>query len=184
MSEITVHFKNALYGYNKKDVDRFLNEEIEKRLQEKNAEIVRLQKQVAELEERIHQLTDGDETVEQKVEQYEKLVKKMDGDYDNLLAPAIEKAKEIEEKANREYEIRMDQAKYSADGIYADTAERIAEVFQQNLKKKKRRCCFGFFRSKVVGVADSCKKVTHKVAEVIVAGEESVKRIVRKAKKK
>ena len=42
-------------------------------------------------------------SIEEKVELYDKLMKKMDGDYTNLLAPAIAKAKAIEEQAEKEY---------------------------------------------------------------------------------
>ena len=104
MPEITVQFKNTLNGYNKQDVDRFLKEEIEPRLAQRSQEIAKLKQRVLELEARLKKLTGGDETVEQKAELYEKLMKKMDGDYENLLAPAIAKAKAIEEKANREHQ--------------------------------------------------------------------------------
>lgn len=133
MSEITVHFKNALNGYNRQDVDKFLKDEIEVRLRQKSAEIAELRKRVSELEARLQKLTGGDTTVEQKIELYEKLMKKMDGDYENLLAPAVEKAKAIEYKANREYQIRIDQAKYTAEGIYRETADRLAELIHRNL---------------------------------------------------
>lgn len=133
MSEITVHFKNALNGYNRQDVDKFLKDEIEVRLRQKSAEIVELRKRVSELEAKLQKLTGGDTTVEQKIELYEKLMKKMDGDYENLLAPAVEKAKAIEYKANREYQIRIDQAKYTAEGIYRETADRLAELIDRNL---------------------------------------------------
>ena len=133
MSEITVHFKNALNGYNKQDVDKFLKDEIEVRLRQKSAEIAELRKRVSELEAKLQKLTGGDTTVEQKIELYEKLMKKMDGDYENLLAPAVEKAKAIENKANREYQIRIDQAKYTAEGIYRETADRLAELIDRNL---------------------------------------------------
>lgn len=133
MSEITVHFKNALNGYNRQDVDKFLKDEIEVRLRQKSAEIAELRKRVSELEARLQKLTGGDTTVEQKIELYEKLMKKMDGDYENLLAPAVEKAKAIENKANREYQIRIDQAKYTAEGIYRETADRLVELIDRNL---------------------------------------------------
>ncbi|MBO7273373.1 MAG: hypothetical protein J6V22_00810 [Clostridia bacterium] len=52
----------------------------------------------------------------------------MDGDYTNILAPAIAKAKAIEEKAENEYQIRVEQAHLAAQGIYTETAERITGV--------------------------------------------------------
>ena len=69
-----------------------------------------------------------DESIEEKVELYDKLMKKMDGDYTNLLTPAIAKAKAIEEQAERDYALRMDQAQQAAQGIYAETADRITGV--------------------------------------------------------
>ena len=67
MSEISVQFKTALSGYNKKEVDAFLKDEIEVRLQQKSLQIAELQKQVSELEARLEVLTGGDLAVEEKV---------------------------------------------------------------------------------------------------------------------
>jgi hypothetical protein len=90
---------------------------------------------VVELEVRLNKITGADASVEEKVELYDKLMKKMDGDYNNLLAPAIAKAKAIEEKAQAEYEVRMDQARATADGIYVEAAERIANVVDDNMDR-------------------------------------------------
>lgn len=188
MPEITVQFKNAFNGYNKQDVDKFLKEEIEVRLQQKSAEIAGLQKQVAELEAKLRKLTGGDASVEQKVELYEKLMKKMDGDYENLLAPAIAKAKAIEAKAEREYKIRIDQAKYTADGIYAETAERIGAVLGENMDRIYA-LIDDYIRSKtlrarIARLLKACGTATKKVAAVIVAGQESAEQMAKNAEAK
>lgn len=143
MSEISVQFKTALSGYNKKEVDSFLKDEIEVRLQQKSLQIAELQKQVSELEARLEVLTGGDLAVEEKVVLYDRLMKKMNGDYENLLKPAVAKAKAIEEKAEREYEIRMDQAERSAKEIYEKTADQInaiiTEAMQVDLRNLESR---------------------------------------------
>ena len=41
----------------------------------------------------------------------------------------------IEEKAQAEYEVRMDQARATADGIYVEAAERIANVVDDNMDR-------------------------------------------------
>ena len=134
MAEISVQFSNKLNGYNKKEVDQFVKA-AEAKLQEKATALANLQQQVVDLEARLEKITGGDTTVEQKVELYDKLMKKMDGDYTNLLAPAIAKAKAIEADAEKEYAIRIDQAKYAAEGIYDKTADRIAEVVDANMDR-------------------------------------------------
>lgn len=135
MAEITVQFRNKMNGYDKKEVDLFVKD-AEAKLQEKAAALANLQQQVSELEARLNKINGGEGTsVEEKVELYDKLMKKMDGDYNNLLAPAIAKAKAIEEQAQKEYEIRMDQARYSAEGVYAETADRIAGVVDANMDR-------------------------------------------------
>ena len=105
------------------------------KLQEKAVALANLQQQVVELEARLNKITGADASVEEKVELYDKLMKKMDGDYNNLLAPAVAKAKAIEEKAQKEYEIRMDQARCTAEGIYAEAADRIADVVDANMDR-------------------------------------------------
>ena len=127
MAEISVQFSNKLNGYNKAEVDQFVKA-AEAKLQEKATALANLQQQVVDLEARLNKITGGDTSVEQKVELYDKLMKKMDGDYTNLLTPAIAKAKAIEEQAEKEYAIRIDQARYAAEGIYTETAERITGV--------------------------------------------------------
>ena len=134
MAEISVQFSNKLNGYDKAEVNQFVKD-AEAKLQEKAVALANLQQQVVELEARLNKLTGEDSSVEEKVELYDKLMKKMDGDYTNLLKPAIAKAKAIEEKAQREYEVRMDQARATADGIYVEAAERIANVVDDNMDR-------------------------------------------------
>ena len=134
MAEITVQFGNKLNGYNKKEVNQFVKD-AEAKLQEKAVEMANLQQQIVELEARLSKITGDDTSVEEKVELYDKLMKKMDGDYNNILKPALAKAKAIEEKAQAEYEVRMDQARATADGIYAEAADRIAAVVDGNMDR-------------------------------------------------
>ena len=132
MAEFNVQFDNKAIGYNKKQVNQFVKD-AEAMLQERAAEMAKLQQQIVDLEARLSKITGDDTSVEEKVELYDKLMKKMDGDYNNILKPAIAKAKAIEEKAQAEYEVRMDQARATADGIYAETADRIAAVVDGNM---------------------------------------------------
>ena len=123
MSEITVQFKNQLNGYNKNEVDLVLKK-IEGELQQRAVTIDAMQQKIVGLETQLEQAITP-ETVEaaEKLELYDKLMKKMDGDFRNLLAPAQARAKAIEEKAMAEYELRIDQAREAADGIYAMAAD-------------------------------------------------------------
>lgn len=134
MAEISVQFKNKLNGYDKTEVNQFVKD-AEAKLQEKAVALANLQQQVVDLEARLNKITGNDASVEEKLELYDKLMKKMDGDYTNLLAPAIAKAKAIETKAEEEYAIRIDQARYAAEGIYTETADRIAGVVDANMDR-------------------------------------------------
>ena len=134
MADISVQFTNKLNGYDKNEVDEFVKA-AEAKLQEKAVELSELQSQVAALENRLNRLVGKDLSVEAKVEAYDKLMKKMDGDYKNLLAPAIAKAKAIEEKAEKEYQLRIDQARYVAEGIYQETAARIAVALDEGMDR-------------------------------------------------
>ena len=134
MAEISVQFSNKLNGYNKDQVNEYVKQ-AEAKLQEKSIALANAQQQVEELEAKLTKITGADSTVEEKVELYDKLMKKMDGDYTNLLAPAIAKAKAIEEQAEKEYAIRIDQARYAAEGIYTETADRIAGVVDNNMDR-------------------------------------------------
>lgn len=135
MSEISVQFKNQLNGYNKGEVDLLLKK-IEGELQERAATIDAMQQQIAGLEAKLEEATTPEKVeAAEKIEMYDKLMKKMDGEFRNLLAPAQAKAKAIEAKAQAEYEIRLDQARVAADGIYELAADRIAEVVDQNMDR-------------------------------------------------
>ena len=127
MAEISVQFKNKINGYDKVEVQEYAKG-MEAKLQEKSMALANAEQKIEELEARLNKIVGSDSSIEEKVELYDKLMKKMDGDYTNLLAPAIAKAKAIEEQAEKEYNIRMDQARFAAEGIYAETAERITGV--------------------------------------------------------
>lgn len=133
MSEVTVQFRNSVRGYNKQEVNDFLKNDIEVRLQQKSVEIANLQKQVSELEAKLEAVTGGDANAEEKLDLYDKLMKKMNGDYENLLAPAIAKAKEIEENAVKESEIRMSQVRIDAEGLYEKTSDKIAGAVSEKV---------------------------------------------------
>lgn len=173
MSEISTQFGNQLNGYNKTEVNLFLKS-IEEKLQERAAAIDALQQQVAGLEAQLVAASTP-ESVEaaEKIELYEKLMKKMDGDYQNLLAPAIAKAKAIEDQAAHDYEIRMDQARATAEGIYAQTADRIAAVVDENMDRLYQ-LLNEFIYSKtlpgrVAAFVKACAAVSEKVAAGLVA---------------
>ena len=134
MAEISVHFRNKLNGYDKTEVNQFVKD-AEAKLQERAVQLAEAQQQVVELEARLNKIVGGDSSIEEKIELYDKLMKKMDGDYAKILTPAIAKAKAIEAKAEKEYAIRMDQARYSAEGIYKEAADRIAGVVDDNMDR-------------------------------------------------
>lgn len=127
MAEISVQFKSKINGYDKVEVQEYAKG-MEARLQEKSMALANAEQKIEELEARLNKIVGSDSSIEEKVELYDKLMKKMDGDYTNLLTPAIAKAKAIEEQAEKEYAIRIDQARYAAEGIYTETAERISGV--------------------------------------------------------
>ena len=127
MAEISVQFKSKINGYDKVEVQEYAKG-MEARLQEKSMALANAEQKIEELEARLTKIVGTDSSIEEKIELYDKLMKKMDGDYTNLLAPAIAKAKAIEEKAEHEYQIRVEQAHLAAQGIYTETAERITGV--------------------------------------------------------
>lgn len=127
MAEMMVQFNNQINGYSKKEVNEFLKV-TEEKLQEKALELANLQQQVVDLEARLTKLTAGDMAVEEKVELYDKLMKKMDGDYENLLKPAIARAKAIEDKAQAEYDARIEEARQASEKIYDETADQIGDL--------------------------------------------------------
>lgn len=138
MAELSVRFTNKINGYDKNEVDEFVKV-AESKLQEQAVELADLQAQVAELEERLSKVSGGNASVEEKVELYDRLMKKMDGDYKNLLSPAIAKAKAIEENAAKEYQARIDQARYTAEGVYEAVADRISDVVSHSVNENMDR---------------------------------------------
>ena len=138
MAEISVRFSSKRNGYDRDEVDQFVKD-VETMLQEKAAALANLQQEVVDLEAKLHKITGDDTSVEEKVELYDKLMKKMNGDYTNLLAPAIAKAKKLEEKAEQEYATRIDQARFCAEGIYKETADRIAAIVDSRMEQNMDR---------------------------------------------
>lgn len=134
----------------------------------------------------MNKITSADSTVEEKVELYDKLMKKMDGDYTNLLTPAIAKAKAIEEQAEREYALRIDQARYAAEGIYTQAAEKIADVVDVQMDRMYNRLDAFLYSKTLVGRLTSfgkgCKIVAIKVGSAPVKAVKKVK--AKKAAKK
>ena len=183
MAEIIVQFKNKLNGYDKAEVNQFVRD-AEAKLQEKAAALANLQQQVVELEARLNRITGEDGSVEEKVELYEKLMKKMDGDYTNLLAPAIAKAKAIEAKAEKEYAIRMDQARYSAEGIYKEAADRIAGVVDDNMDRMYDLLDQFIYSKTLPGRIDAFIKNCKYLASKVGSGVNTIKTVPGKVKTK
>ena len=183
MSDVSFQFTNKINGYDKDEVDEFVRA-AESRLQEKAVELSELQAQVVELEGKLTKMMGADMAVAEKVEIYDRLMKKMDGDYKNLLAPAVAKAKSIEEKAEKEYQARIDQARYTAEGIYAEAADRIAGVVDDNMDRiygligdfLKSRTLFGRIKT----FARGCKAVTAKTGAAKKRLEKKVQNFSRK----
>ena len=134
MAEGSVNFTTKHKGYDKDEVNQFVKD-VEVMLQDKALMIAKLQGEVAELEAKLQRLMGEDITVAEKADLYDKLMDKMKDDYANLLAPAVAKAKELEAKAEAEYAIRIDQARYSAEGIYKEAANRIAGAVDKSVDK-------------------------------------------------
>ena len=172
MAEISVQFKNKINGYDKVEVQEYAKG-MEARLQEKSMALANAEQKIEELEARLNKIVGSDSSIEEKVELYDKLMKKMDGDYTNLLTPAIAKAKAIEEQAEKEYAIRMDQARFAAEGIYAETAERITGVVDTAVNNNMDRIynlLDEFIYSKTLpgrvnAFVNNCKAVAQKVKE-------------------
>ena len=201
MAEISVQFKNKFNGYDKTQVEEYIRV-TESKLQETSSALAETQQQVAELEARLANLTNSDVAVEEKVELYDKLMKKMDGDYANLLAPAIAKAKAIEEKAEAEYAVRMDQARYTAEGIYTEAADRIVGVVDGAVNAKMddlynlidaflyRKTLVGrvksivagcqVFTAKVTATVNNAKQLPKKAADKVKATYAGAKETVKK----
>jgi hypothetical protein len=173
MSEVSVQIKHQAIGYNKTEV-KMLLKKMEALLQERAMTIDAMQQQITGLEAKLEQATTP-EAVEaaEKIELYDKLMKKMDGDFRNLLAPAQAKAKAIEEKALADYELRIDQAREAADGIYAMAADRIAEVVDANMDRMYELLDDYIYSKSLPGrfqaFCETCNMASMKVASGIVA---------------
>ena len=76
MAEFSVQFSNKLNGYDKAEVNQFVKD-AEAKLQERAVALSNLQQQVADLEARLQKITGEDSSVEEKIELYDKLMKKM-----------------------------------------------------------------------------------------------------------
>ena len=172
MAEISVQFKNKINGYDKVEVQEYAKG-MEAKLQEKSMALANAEQKIEELEARLNKIIGSDSSIEEKVELYDKLMKKMDGDYTNLLTPAIAKAKAIEEQAEKEYAIRIDQARYAAEGIYTETAERITGVVDTAVNNNMDRIYnlldeFIYSKSlpgRVNAFVNNCKAVAQKIKE-------------------
>ena len=185
MAEISVQFKNKINGYDKVEVQEYAKG-MEAKLQEKSMALANAEQKIEELEARLNKIVGSDSSIEEKVELYDKLMKKMDGDYTNLLTPAIAKAKAIEEQAEKEYAIRMDQARYAAEGIYAETAERITGVVDTAVNNNMDRIynlLDEFIYSKTLpgrvnAFVNNCKAVAQKVKEAPAKAAAKVKAVI------
>ena len=185
MAEISVQFKNKINGYDKVEVQEYAKG-MEAKLQEKSMALANAEQKIEELEARLNKIVGSDSSIEEKVELYDKLMKKMDGDYTNLLTPAIAKAKAIEEQAEKEYAIRMDQARFAAEGIYAETAERITGVVDTAVNNNMDRIynlLDEFIYSKTLpgrvnSFVNNCKAVAQKVKEAPAKAAAKVKAVI------
>ena len=185
MAEISVQFKNKINGYDKVEVQEYAKG-MEARLQEKSMALANAEQKIEELEARLNKIVGSDSSIEEKIELYDKLMKKMDGDYTNLLTPAIAKAKAIEEQAEKEYAIRIDQARYAAEGIYTETAERITGVVDTAVNNNMDRIynlLDEFIYSKTLpgrvnSFVANCKAVAQKVKEAPAKAAAKVKAVI------
>jgi chromosome segregation ATPase len=173
MAEISVQFKNKINGYDKVEVQEYAKG-MEAKLQEKSMALANAEQKIEELEARLNKIVGSDSSIEEKLELYDKLMKKMDGDYTNLLAPAIAKAKAIEEQAEKDYATRMDQARHAAEGIYTETAERITGAVEGAVNNNMDRIYnlldeFLYARTlpgRVNAFINNCKATAAKVKEI------------------
>lgn len=173
MAEISVQFKSKINGYDKVEVKECIKN-MEADLQKKSFELANAEQKVEELEARLTKLIGTDSSIEEKLELYDKLMKKMDGDYTNLLTPAIAKAKAIEEQAEKDYATRMDQARHAAEGIYTETAERITGAVEGAVNNNMDRIYnlldeFLYARTlpgRVNAFINNCKATAAKVKEI------------------
>ena len=191
MAEISVQFKNKINGYDKVEVQEYAKG-MEARLQEKSMALANAEQKIEELEARLNKIVGSDSSIEEKIELYDKLMKKMDGDYTNLLTPAIAKAKAIEEQAEKEYAIRIDQARYAAEGIYTETAERITGVVDTAVNNNMDRIynlLDEFIYSKTLpgrmnAFVANCKAVAEKIKQAPANAAAKVKAAIAKKNQK
>jgi hypothetical protein len=191
MAEISVQFKNKINGYDKVEVQEYAKG-MEARLQEKSMALANAEQKIEELEARLTKIVGTDSSIEEKIELYDKLMKKMDGDYTNILAPAIAKAKAIEEQAEKEYAIRIDQAHLAAQGIYTETAERISGVVDNAVNNNMDRIynlLDEFIYSKTLpgrmnAFVANCKAVAEKIKQAPANAAAKVKAAIAKKNQK
>ena len=99
---------------------------------------------------------------------------------------SIAKAKAIEEQAEKEYAIRIDQARYAAEGIYTETAERITGVVDTAVNNNMDRIynlLDEFIYSKTLpgrvnSFVNNCKAVAQKVKEAPAKAAAKVKAVI------
>ena len=191
MAEISVQFKSKINGYDKVEVQEYAKG-METRLQEKSMALANAEQKIEELEARLTKIVGTDSSIEEKIELYDKLMKKMDGDYTNILAPAIAKAKAIEEQAEKEYAIRIDQAHLAAQGIYTETAERITGVVDTAVNNNMDRIynlLDEFIYSKTLpgrmnAFVANCKAVAEKIKQAPANAAAKVKAAIAKKNQK
>ncbi len=191
MAEISVQFKSKINGYDKVEVQEYAKG-METRLQEKSMALANAEQKIEELEARLTKIVGTDSSIEEKIELYDKLMKKMDGDYTNILAPAIAKAKAIEEQAEKEYAIRIDQAHLAAQGIYTETAERISGVVDNAVNNNMDRIynlLDEFIYSKTLpgrmnAFVANCKAVAEKIKQAPANAAAKVKAAIAKKNQK
>lgn len=188
MTEVTVQFKNQLNGYNKNEVDLVLKK-LGDELQQRAVAIDAMQQKIAGLETKLEEVVTPEAVeVTEKLELYDKLMKKMDGDFRNLLAPAQARAKAIDEKAASDYALRMDQAREAADGIYALAADRIAEVVDANMDRMYGLLDDYIYSKSLPGriqaFRQACNAASMKVASGIVAAAKVPQMAVQSATEK
>lgn len=163
-----VQFTKKLNGYDKKQVSDFIQSQAAE-LQAKQNALAESEQKVAALTAKLNELTGGDETVLEKATKYDNLMSQMAGDYKNLLAPAVAKAAAIQKKAEEEYAVRIDQAKYSAEGIYDKAAVRIGEAVDENMDRMYALIDEFLYKKTLPGRLETlfkgCKALAGKIAD-------------------
>jgi len=94
----------------------------------------------------------------------------------------------IEEQAEKEYAIRIDQARYAAEGIYTETADRIAGVVDNNMDRLYNLLDEFLYSKTLPGRVNnfvkSCKALAAKIKEVPTITVIKVKETAAKVKEK